>query len=169
MRSTTLRSCRGSSFEIVLSAAALTLLTITAAQAPAVLAGSLAGERERGILQLLLTTAVTPREIVEGRLLGKLSQVGMVILAGVPVLAFLAPLDGLTLRHVLAMLLLLIAVGFGSGGLAVGASVVSRRGRDAQLAVYILMVLLMMSPMLRWAGLPARPSRCSNGLIHISA
>ena len=89
----------GIELRIFLSAAALVLLTITAVQAPAVLAGSLAGERERGILQLLLTTAASPREIVEGRLLGKLCQVGMIILAGVPVLAFLAPLDGLGLTH----------------------------------------------------------------------
>jgi hypothetical protein len=144
----------GPELRIVLSAAALVLLTITAVQAPAVLAGSLAGERERGILQLLLTTSVSPREIVEGRVLGKLSQVGMVILAGVPIVAFLAPLDGLGIKHLGAILLLLAAVGFGSGGLAVGASVVSRRGRDAQLTVYILMVLLIMSPMLGWLGLP---------------
>ena len=39
--------------------------------------------------------------------------------------------DGLGASHVLAMALLLAAVGFGAGGLAVGASVVSRRGRDA--------------------------------------
>ncbi len=137
-----------------LSAVTLVLLTITAVQAPAVLAGSLAGERERGILQILLTTTVSAREIVEGRLLGKLSQVGMIILAGIPIIAFLAPMDGLGARHVLALLLLLAAVGFGSGGLSVGASVVSRRGRDAQLTVYILMVLLMLSPLLSWLGLP---------------
>jgi ABC-type Na+ efflux pump permease subunit len=137
-----------------LSGVALVLLTITAVQAPAVLAGSLAGERERGILQLLLTTAVSPREIVEGRLLGKLSQVGMIVLAGVPIMAFLAPVDGLGLTHILAILILLVAVGFGAGGLSVGASVVSRRGRDAQLTVYILMILLLMSPLLGLLGLP---------------
>ena len=134
--------------------AVLGLLTITAVQAPALLAGSLAGERERGILQLLLTTASSPREIVEGRLLGKLSQVGMVVLAGVPVVAFLAPLAGLGLGHLSALVVLLAAVALGAGGLAVGASVVSRRGRDAQLTVYILMVLLMVSPLLGWLGLP---------------
>ncbi len=151
-------SIRLSHWEIstCLSAAAFVLLTITAAQAPAVLAGSLAGERERGILQLLLTTTATPREIVEGRLLGKLSQVGIVVVAGLPVLAFLAALDGLGAIHLLAMAILLIAVGFGSGGLAVGASVVSRRGRDAQLTVYILMILLMLSPLLSRAGLPTQ-------------
>ncbi len=134
--------------------AVLGLLTIVVVQAPAVLAGSLAGERERGILQLLLTTAASPREIVEGRLLGKLSQVAMVILAGLPVVAFLAPMAGLGLSHLSALVLLLAAVGFGAGGMAVGASVVSRRGRDAQLTVYILMILLMMSSLLGWLGLP---------------
>ena len=55
----------------------------------------------------------------------------------------------------------LAAVGFGAGGLAVGASVVSRRGRDAQLTVYILMIVLMMSPLLGWLGLPRAGRRCS--------
>ncbi len=145
----------GFELHFCLSGAALVLLTITAVQAPAVLAGSLAGERERGILQLLLTTAVSSREIVEGRLLGKLSQVGMIVLAGIPVVAFLASMDGLPVTQFLAILLLLAAVGFGGGGLAVGASIVSRRGRDAQLAVYILMILLIMSPLLEWVGLPS--------------
>jgi ABC-type Na+ efflux pump permease subunit len=139
-----------------LAATTLALLTIVVVQAPAVLAGSLAGERERGILHLLLTTAVTPREIVEGRLCGKLSQVGMVLLGGVPALAFLAPIAGLSFGQFLAILLLLSGVGLGAGGLAVGASVVSRRGRDAQLTVYILMFLFMLSPLLGWLGLPLR-------------
>ncbi len=139
---------------IFLSATALVLLTITAVQAPAVLAGSLAGERERGILHMLLSTTASPREIVEGRLLGKLSQVGMIILAGIPIVAFLAPWNGWGVSHVLTMVLLLAAVGLGGGGLAVGASVVSRRGRDAQLTVYISMIVLTMSPLLGWVGLP---------------
>lgn len=49
----------GLELRFFLSAVTLVLLTITAVQAPAVLAGSLAGERERGILQILLTTTVS--------------------------------------------------------------------------------------------------------------
>jgi len=143
---------------IVFSAVTLVLLTIVAVEAPAVLAGSLAGERERGILHLLLSTAVSPREIVQGRLLGKLSQVGMIVLAGIPMVAFLAPWDGMGLGDLGTIALLLVAVGFGGGGLAVGASVLSRRGRDALLAVYILMMVLILSPMLSWLGLPPEAS-----------
>ncbi len=130
------------------------LLTIVVVQAPAVLAGSLAGERERGVLQLLLTTAVTPREIVSGRLLGKLSQVGMIVLAGLPVLGIFFAWNGLGFLDLAAFFLLLTAVGFGGGGLAVAASIVSRRARDALLSVYILMLVLLLSPLLSRVGLP---------------
>jgi ABC-type Na+ efflux pump permease subunit len=143
----------------VFSAAAMILLVIAVVQAPAVLAGSLAGERERGVLQLLLTTAVSAREIVAGRVLGKLSQVGMILLAGLPFLALLGVWNGFGLGQLATLTVLLAAVGVGGGGLAVGASVLSRRGRDALLAVYILMILLTLSPLLSWLGLPREVSQ----------
>jgi ABC-type transport system involved in multi-copper enzyme maturation permease subunit len=160
---------------IALWAASMILLTIVVVQAPAVLAGSLAGERERGVLQLLLTTAVTPREIVSGRLLGKLSQVGMIVLAGLPILGILFAWSGLGFGDLAAFFLLLGSVGFGGGGLAVGASIVSRRGRDALLSVYILMLLLLLSPLLSRVGLPVQaaewllwfnPFYCLNRLVY---
>ena len=52
---------------------------------PALLAGSLAGDKERGTLGLLLTASVNSWQIVAGRLSGKLAQVGMILLAGVPI------------------------------------------------------------------------------------
>ena len=139
-----------------LAAGAMILLTIVVVQAPAVLAGSLAGDRERGVLQLLLTTVVSPREIVSGRLLGKLSQVGMIILAGVPFLVLLGAWNGLDLLQLATLFLLLAAVGAGGGGLAVLASITSRRGRDALLSVYILMIALVASPLLAKLGLPSQ-------------
>jgi ABC-type Na+ efflux pump permease subunit len=144
--------------QFVFSAAAIILLTFAVVQAPAVLAGSLAGERERGVLQLLLTTAVSAREIVEGRVLGKLSQVGMILLAGWPFVMLLAVWNGLGLLQLATFALLLAAVALGGGGLAAGASVLSRRGRDALLAVYIVMILLTLSPLLSWLGLPREAS-----------
>ena len=133
------------------------LLTIVVVQAPAVLAGSLAGERERGVLQLLLTTAVTPREIVSGRL-ARQTEPGRNDRAR----GLADPGDPLRverpghLGQLAAFFVLLAAVGFGGGGLAVGASIVSRRGRDALLSVYILMLLLLLSPLLSRVGLPAQ-------------
>jgi ABC-type transport system involved in multi-copper enzyme maturation permease subunit len=147
------------SLEAAFGVSVLILLTIVVIQAPAVLAGSLAGERERGVLQLLLTTAVSPREIVTGRLIGKLSQVGMILLVGLPFIALLAVWNGLAARELITFFLLLSTVAFGAGGLAVGASVVSRRGRDALLSVYIIMLLLVLSPMLAALVLPLNVAR----------
>jgi ABC-type Na+ efflux pump permease subunit len=128
------------------------MITVVLVLGPAVLAGSLAGERERGALGLLLTTRVSAREIVLGRLIGKLAQVGMIVLAGVPAVVLLASLAGMNGRVQLLLLTLPVAVGLGSGGIAVSASAVSRRGRDALLGVYLLDVLFLLSPLASFLG-----------------
>lgn len=115
---------------------------------PALLAGSLAGDRERGTLPLLLTTSVGPREIVLGRFAGKMGQVGMVLLAALPaqcLLGMLADLNGMGLMTLIA---LPIAVAFGAAGTSVAASVLSRRGRDALMSMYLLLVLVLLSQLL---------------------
>ena len=63
------------------------------------------------------------------------------------------------LAELATFFLLLAAVALGGGGLAVGASVISRRGRDALLSVYILMLVLVLSPLLTAVGLPVGISR----------
>ena len=130
------------------------LLTIALVLGPALIAGSLAGEKERGALALLLTTRVNSREIVAGRLAGKLSQLAMVVGAGIPALVFTAALAGVGPMTILVFLTLPAAVGFGGGGLAALASVLSRRGRDALLTVYLVDLFLMLTPLSSTLGLP---------------
>jgi ABC-type transport system involved in multi-copper enzyme maturation permease subunit len=108
---------------------------------PAVLAGSLAGEKERGTLGLLLTTRVNSWQIVNGRLGGKLAQVGMLLLAGVPLGFLLAELADLPMLAMLGLACLPLALAFGVGGASLAASALLRRGRDALLAVYLAVFL----------------------------
>jgi ABC-type transport system involved in multi-copper enzyme maturation permease subunit len=136
-----------------LACAAMVLLTVDVIMIPAVLAGALAGDRERGVLQLLLTTAASPREIVIGRLIGKLSQVGMILLAGFPIFALLLALNGVGVLSLAVVVLLLASVAVGGGGLAVLGSVIARRGRDALLGVYLIILIFNLSPLLRNFGL----------------
>ena len=124
------------------------LVTVALVLGPAVLAGSLAGDRERGALALLLTTRVSSREIVTGRLAGKLAQVGMILLGGAPAVVGLASLGGGSPARIGIELLLPAAVGLGAGGLAALASTLSRRGRDALLSVYLVELFLMLTPLL---------------------
>ena len=123
------------------------LLTISLVLGPAVLAGSIAGEKERGVMALLLTTRVAPREIILGRLTGKLTQAAMVMMAGLPAVVALGSLAGLGPVYLAVLLGLPAAVALGGGGLAVLSSTLSRRGRDALLTVYLLDVLFLLSPL----------------------
>jgi ABC-type transport system involved in multi-copper enzyme maturation permease subunit len=122
--------------------------------APAVLAGSLAGEKERGSIGLLLTTRVNSGEIVLGRLAGRLSQVAMIELAALPALLLMSLISGLGFSANLALVVVPVALAFGGGGIALGASAMSRRGRDALLLVYLIEILLLLSPLLGPMGLP---------------
>jgi ABC-type transport system involved in multi-copper enzyme maturation permease subunit len=133
------------------------MLAIALVQGPAVLAGSIAGEKQRGVLALLMTTRVNSWEVVLGRLVGKLSQVVMILLAGVPALVFLASMAGMRFWALVALLAVPVAVSIGAGGLAALASTLSRRGRDALLAVYFVDLLFLLTPMLRRAGWTAGP------------
>jgi len=128
------------------------MLTIAMVLGPAVMAGSLAGEKERGVLALLLTTRVRSREIVTGRLVGKLAQVGMILLACVPALAWLAGMKGIGVVDFLIYLILPISVAIGGGGLAALASTLSRRGRDALLSVYLIDLFFMLTPLAKMFG-----------------
>jgi ABC-type transport system involved in multi-copper enzyme maturation permease subunit len=127
-------------------------VTIALVMSPAVLAGSLAGEKERGTLGLLLTTRMTAREIVWGRLIGRLAQVGMILLAGLPALVLMAAMAGFGIRVLATIVVLPMALAFGGGGLAMAASVLSRRGRDALLLVYFLDVMFLVSPLFLGPG-----------------
>ena len=126
--------------------------------APAVLAGSLAGEKERGSIGLLLTTRVSAADIVLGKLAGRLSQVAMIELAGLPCLLLIAAMAGFGWSSTLTLLALPVAISVGGAGIALGASAMSRRGRDALLFVYLLDILFLLAPLLGtsvgpWVGL----------------
>jgi ABC-type transport system involved in multi-copper enzyme maturation permease subunit len=128
------------------------MLTTALVMAPAVMAGSLAGEKERGALGLLLTTRVNAFEIVLGRCSGKLSQLAMMLLACVPALALLSASLGFHLSSLLALVGTPLVVAFGGVGIAAAASSVSKRGRDALIAVYLFLVLALVGPALVPAG-----------------
>ncbi len=128
------------------------LITIAMVLGPALMAGSLAGEKERGVLALLLTTRAKSREIVSGRLVGKLAQVGMILLACLPALTWLAGLGGIGVAGFGIYLALPSAVAIGGGGLAALASTLSRRGRDALLSVYLIDLFFMLSPLANLVG-----------------
>ncbi|MEW4568050.1 ABC transporter permease subunit [Tautonia sp. JC769] len=136
---------------ILLGLAATTALVF----GPAVVAGSFSGEQERGSMGLLLTTRVSAREIVAGRLAGRLAQVGSVLLAMLPPMLLLAFLAAIRPEVLGVMTLYGAALALGASGLTAGVAVLSRRGRDALLGSYAIGLFVMLSPLLAdlvWPG-----------------
>jgi hypothetical protein len=106
------------------------------------------------VLGLLLTTRVNAREVVTGRLAGKLTQLAMIVLAGLPYLVFNASLAGFGVGTLAVAIILPLAVAFGAAGMALLASVTSRRGLAALITVYLLLVVFLLAPLVRGHGLP---------------
>jgi ABC-type Na+ efflux pump permease subunit len=123
------------------------LLTVALVLTPALLADTLAGEKGQSTLVLLLAARVSSGEIVLARLVGRLCVIGMILLAGLPALVLLAGLRGLDPRTLGILIVLPMAVAFGGGGLAVAASALARRGRDALLLIYLVDLLFLLAPL----------------------
>jgi ABC-type transport system involved in multi-copper enzyme maturation permease subunit len=70
---------------------ALAVLVLT----PIVVAGAIAEERQQGTLDLLRTTALADREIALGKLAARLTHLGLILLAGLPVLSLLQLFGGI--------------------------------------------------------------------------
>ncbi|MBL8799755.1 MAG: ABC transporter permease subunit [Planctomycetia bacterium] len=113
---------------------------------PAFAAGAITEEKTRGTLQYMLTAHLTAAEIVLGKLLGRMAQVGLLIIAGLPVLCFVGVWGGLHPPVMLAVFAVTIAPVFAIACASLLASVWCRQTRDAVLSLYgvfALAVLLM--------------------------
>jgi ABC-type transport system involved in multi-copper enzyme maturation permease subunit len=81
---------------------ALQLLVVLLLTPPYV-AGAIAEERERGTLEALFATHLRNDQIVLGLLLSRLARLGMIVLAGLPILSVLQFLGGIDPNLVLAV------------------------------------------------------------------
>jgi ABC-type transport system involved in multi-copper enzyme maturation permease subunit len=128
-------------FQIFLAQHFILLLVAT----PVFVAGALTDEKAAGTLQYLLTADLTSWEIVIGKLFGRITQVFLLCLVGLPVLAFVGGYGHLNWPTVFALALLTLLVLFLLGSASLWASVRSTQTREAVLRVY------------RWLGMLVLP------------
>jgi ABC-type transport system involved in multi-copper enzyme maturation permease subunit len=106
-------------------------LVLAVLAAPVVMAGALTEEKNRGTLQLLLTTELSPRDILLGKLLGQTLPLSLVLLVSLPLLCFLAAMGDLQPVAVLALVLLPALLLPATGTLGLLASVWTRTTAQA--------------------------------------
>src|SRR5205823_1959929 len=120
---------------LVAQFAAVLLLT------PALTAGALAEERERGTLPLLLATQLEGRQIVLGKLLSRVGHLVLLLLAGVPVLALLQLLGGVDPSLLVAGFAITLLTLVSTASVSLFCSASAGRVRDAVFLSYALIAV----------------------------
>lgn len=108
---------------------------------PTFVAGAVADEKSRRTMDYLLTADLTSWEIVLGKLLGRLAQVGVLSLTALPFLCVVGGYASLPPITILVIASLTLVPFFGIGALSILASVWSRQTRDAVLRVYAWLIV----------------------------
>jgi ABC-type transport system involved in multi-copper enzyme maturation permease subunit len=104
-------------------------------------AGSVAQEKDRGTLEMLLMTELSNRELVLGKLLASLFQIGLMALAGLPIFMLLPLLGGVAYREIAQVFLLTAAAILAAG--SVGATIGFRRENTFQILATTFLALLL--------------------------
>ena len=115
---------------------------LTVLVAPALSAGSIAGERERQTMDLLLVTGVGARRIVMGKLMESFAFLSLLILCGMPVMALACVLGGVTLLQVLMTTVWLLVIALEALAVGMAVSVLCRRSLTAILGAYLAVFAL---------------------------
>ena len=103
---------------------------------PALTAGSISGEKERGTLDLMLTTRLTPAGIVAGKMMSALSGMFIVILSGLPIMMLAFIYGGASAGDVVLLAVCLLASAFLSAAAGVFASAAFRKTAAAAAVAY---------------------------------
>jgi ABC-type transport system involved in multi-copper enzyme maturation permease subunit len=113
-------------------------LILLALAIPAFVAGAITDEKRRGTLQYLLLADVGTRQIILGKLLGRVAQVVLLALAGLPLFGLLAGFGGVEPLTILVVGVAFIVPTFALASATLLASVWCRQTRDAVLALYVV-------------------------------
>lgn len=117
---------------------------------PALVAGTIAVERERRTIEYLFATDLANGEIVLGKLAARLVLLSYALAVGLPILALAMMLGGIGPDELLAVFTITLSTMVCVSAVSIAASVWSRRVRDALTLAYLLLAALWLAPMYLW-------------------
>ncbi len=111
---------------------------------PALTAGSISGEREKQTLNLMLSTQMTPAQIVLGKLLSSMFHMALLVVSSFPVIFLVFVYGGIRLRDLAVLLLLYISVALLCASFGLCFSAFCRRSTAATAMSYGFLVFLLL-------------------------
>lgn len=110
---------------------------------PALTSGSISGEREKQTLDLMLTTQMTPTQIVLGKLAAAFSTMFLLILSSFPALAIVFVYGGVTATDVIMLMLCFITVALFTGSLGICFSSIFKKSTLATVVSYGVLAVVV--------------------------
>ena len=111
---------------------------------PGLAGGSIAGERERKTLDLLLTTHLSPWKIILGKLESSLCLIFLISFSTLPVIGLVLIYGGITLVNLFQLILNLVITGIFIGSIGIFYSAIMRKTTVAVILSYVTVVLLVL-------------------------
>ncbi|MGB8455698.1 MAG: ABC transporter permease subunit [Anaerocolumna sp.] len=119
---------------------------------PALTAGSISGEREKQTLEILLTTKMTPLQIILGKLTSSISMMIFLAFSSLPILAIVFTIGGVTLKDFIEFILLVVVTAVFIGSIGIFFSTLFKKTTSATVSTYgILLVLGLGTLAVLWA------------------
>ena len=94
---------------------------------PSFTAGSIAGEREKQTLEILLTTTLRPRQIILGKLMSSISMVLLLVISSMPVISIVFTVGGIGMGDVMQFIFAIIIISFFIGSMGMFSSVMLKK------------------------------------------
>lgn len=117
---------------------AFTLLFLVCIIAPAVTVNAISSERERLTYEMLVATPLPAWRLLWGKLIASLTYVGLLLVAAVPLGSIVYLFGGITLKHVLQALAIIVMTAITAGMIGIWASALAGRTGRAAVLAYLL-------------------------------
>lgn len=111
---------------------------------PGIAGGSIAGERERKTLDLLLTTHLSPWKIILGKLESSLFLIMLVSFSTLPVMGLVLIYGGITVVNLIQLIISLVITGIFIGSIGIFYSSMMRKTTVAVILSYVTVVFLIL-------------------------
>lgn len=109
---------------------------------PSITAGSIAGEREKQTLEILLTTRLTPWQIVTGKLISSISTLLLYIVSSLPILCIVFSIGGVSVWDMLQIVLYIFVLAIYIGSFGILFSTIFKKSIIATVYTYGMLIVV---------------------------
>ena len=113
---------------------------------PAFTAETIAGEREKQTMEILLTTVLKPMQIIRGKLFSSISMVVLLVFSSLPVISIVFTVGGINVSDILLFIAVITVISMYIGSMGIFASAALKKTVASTVVAYLLVILTVILP-----------------------